>query len=138
VDGQVWVDMIGDKIIYHEEKKPIINQVFIQVPIPEVKKLIPNQEIKILTLPEIKSKIKILVEPVVKKEEPKLIETEYDKYLKCKKRYNDNCYTIPDRPPNNGTIRDPLLNKELNQELWDKIYGKWVKYMEKKSCDKMC
>jgi hypothetical protein len=138
VDGQVWVDMIGDKIIYHEEKKPIINQIPIQVSIPEVKKLIPNQEIKKLTLPEIKSEIKILVEPVIKKEEPKLIETEYDKYLKCKKRYNDHCYTIPDRPPSNGTIRDPLLNKELNQEAWDKIYGKWVKYMEKNSCDKMC
>jgi hypothetical protein len=122
VDGKIWVNMIGDKIIYMEEntKKQDIDK---STGKQEAEKLTTKQEVE---KPIIKQKI----DDLTKIQGP--TDNELEKYLKCKKLYNDHCYTIPDRPPSNGTIRDPLLNKELNQEAWDKIYGKWVKYMVEK------
>jgi hypothetical protein len=128
VNGKVWVDMIDGKIIFLNESVEKLKREG-----EEFKKrnLIPIKEpIKEPIKPSIKEPLPIIKEK--SKEKTKKDDDdygEYEKYLACKKRYNNNNYTIPDRPPSNGTIRDPLLKKDLNQEVWDKIYGKWLKYM---------
>jgi len=41
-------------------------------------------------------------------------------------------YTIPSRPYGDGSVFDPITNKNLTQKQWDEYYGRWSIFLQDK------
>ena len=55
-------------------------------------------------------------------------QTEYEKYLEFKQKHYP--YYIPHRPNKDEKVLDQIRKEILNQQEWDKLYGKWREYIE--------
>jgi hypothetical protein len=38
--------------------------------------------------------------------------------------------SIIERPPTTGKVFDQMSKRIINQEMWDKLYGKWTHFIQ--------
>lgn len=117
IDGNIWVDMVDGKFIYYNfDTSP--NKIIV-----EKEKI--KERAKPIIIPVIGLN-QIIKESII----PNIDNVSLENYLKLKELFTKRFCTIPNRPPVGGSIRDPISGKTLIQKDWDKIYGKFKKYIE--------